>query len=85
MTHRIILFMPLFNRGGHRFIFHRLFPFQIEGFACDFQRSRHLAFVKRGREVDTTAAPVLPLSCGLYFLNSPEAFLVFRSAPSMRR
>src|SRR5260370_21975098 len=31
-------------------------------------------FWSRGREADTTDAPVPPISCRLYFLSSPEAF-----------
>jgi hypothetical protein len=40
MAHGIILFLPLFNRGGHRFIFPRLFAFAIQRSSCDAASAR---------------------------------------------
>src|SRR5258706_3015678 len=74
MSHRIILLMPLFNRRGDLFILQRLFAFEIESSSCDLQCVFPPGFWSRGREADTTDAPVPPLSCRLYFLSSPEAF-----------
>jgi hypothetical protein len=41
-------------------------------------------FWNRGREADTTGAPVRPISCRLYLLSSPEAFfsISFRTVNS---
>src|SRR6266566_299134 len=73
MPHGIILLMPLFNRGGDRFIFLCLFAFKIERSSCHAQGSRHLAF-RIGAVRPTQLVGQFHLLCGLYFLNSPEAF-----------
>lgn len=73
MAHRIILFMPLFNRSGHRFIFPRLFAFEIEGSSCYSQGVCHLAF-GIGAVRPTQLVGQFYLLCGFYFLSSPEAF-----------
>src|SRR5438067_11417032 len=73
MTHRIILFMPLFNRRGYLFIFAGLLSFEIEGSSGKAQRSRHLAF-RIGAMRPTQLVRQFDLLCRGYFLSSPEAF-----------
>jgi len=73
VAHRIILFMPLFNRDGHCFIFARLFSFEIEGSSSDLQCSGYLAFGV-GTVRPTQSVRQFDLLCRFYFLNSPEAF-----------
>src|ERR1700688_4897293 len=58
---------------GHRFNFLHLFAFEIERSSCDLQRSRHLAF-EIGAVRPTQLVRQFDLLCGLYLLNSPEAF-----------
>ena len=73
MAHRIILLMPLCNRGGYPFILQRLFTFEIECSSCNTQGSGHLAF-RIGALRPTQLVRQFHLLCGFYLLSSPEAF-----------
>lgn len=73
MTHRIIFFMPRFNRYSHLFIFFRLLSLQIQRSSRQAERAGHLRF-------GVGAIGLTQLKCYFYLFhrfylpNSPEAF-----------